>query len=72
MICGSIILIDYVELSRTFELIVGRLLYWADCVFERSVNQPLLPFAIIIVNAFEADVRDFLRCLIRTQIPTNK
>lgn len=37
-------------------MIICQLLDWADAVLERSVNQPILPYAIIIVNAFEPDV----------------
>ncbi|KAF8462152.1 acyl transferase/acyl hydrolase/lysophospholipase [Kalaharituber pfeilii] len=50
-------LICYVTRNlRTFEAIVERLIRWADGVFEHSVNQPLLPHAIVIVNAFEETV----------------
>ncbi|KAF8540174.1 hypothetical protein BDD12DRAFT_980545 [Trichophaea hybrida] len=38
---------------RTMEVVISRLIRWANAVFQTSVNQPLLPYAIIIVNALE-------------------
>ncbi|KAI5790575.1 hypothetical protein DFH27DRAFT_486168 [Peziza echinospora] len=38
---------------RTIEDIITRLLKWADTALERSVNQPLLPYAIVVINAHE-------------------
>jgi len=34
---------------------VGNLISWAEKAFDRSLNQPMLPYAIIVVNALEPD-----------------
>lgn len=38
---------------------IARLIRWADKVFQQSVNQPVLPYAVIVVNAMEVTVRKF-------------
>ncbi|KAA8902468.1 hypothetical protein FN846DRAFT_955469 [Sphaerosporella brunnea] len=38
---------------KTIESIISRLIQWADTVLEKSVNQPMLPYAIVIVNALD-------------------
>ncbi|KAI5782162.1 acyl transferase/acyl hydrolase/lysophospholipase [Pyronema domesticum] len=42
---------------RTMEVVIARLIRWAHAVFQTSVNQPLLPYAIIIINALEDKVQ---------------
>jgi hypothetical protein len=42
------------------EVVISRLIRWANAVFQTSVNQPLLPYAIIIVNALEDKVIQLL------------
>lgn len=34
---------------------MGNLISWAEKAFDRSLNQPMLPYAIIVVNALEPD-----------------
>jgi hypothetical protein len=43
-------------ITRTMEVVIARLIRWAHAVFQTSVNQPLLPYAIIIINALEDKV----------------
>ncbi|KAH8151876.1 uncharacterized protein LAJ45_03869 [Morchella importuna] len=38
---------------RTLENVISKLIRWADKVFQQSVNQPVLPYAVIVVNALE-------------------
>jgi hypothetical protein len=38
-------------------MVISRLIRWADTVFQTSVNQPMLPYAIIVVNALDDEVR---------------
>jgi hypothetical protein len=47
-------------LNSTMEVVISRLIRWANAVFQTSVNQPLLPYAIIIVNALEDKVIQFI------------
>ncbi|KAF8538719.1 acyl transferase/acyl hydrolase/lysophospholipase [Trichophaea hybrida] len=35
--------------------IMSQMLKWAETVLQKSVNQPMLPYAIIVVNALEAE-----------------
>ncbi|KAF8248857.1 FabD/lysophospholipase-like protein [Wilcoxina mikolae CBS 423.85] len=45
-----------VLVSRNFRAIqhhLEQLIKWADKVFQKSINQPILPYAIIVVNALE-------------------
>jgi len=49
------LIIDTSEYSKIENHIVD-LLTWADNVFERSLNQPMLPKAIIIVNGVDGKV----------------
>ncbi|KAF8242901.1 hypothetical protein K440DRAFT_563787 [Wilcoxina mikolae CBS 423.85] len=41
---------------QTLHKVISRLISWADTVFQTSVNQPMLPYAIIVVNALEDEV----------------
>ncbi|KAF8241567.1 hypothetical protein K440DRAFT_569550 [Wilcoxina mikolae CBS 423.85] len=41
---------------RTIETVIIRLIEWADRVLQTSVNQPMLPYAIIVINALETDL----------------
>lgn len=38
---------------RALESVISKLIRWADKVFQQSVNQPVLPYAVIVVNALE-------------------
>ena len=59
----SLFLLNSMHCTSTLEVIICQLLDWADAVLERSVNQPILPYAIIVVNAFESDVCESSCCL---------
>ncbi|KAF8244620.1 hypothetical protein K440DRAFT_488644, partial [Wilcoxina mikolae CBS 423.85] len=38
---------------RTIEVVMSRLIGWADQALQKSINQPMLPYAIIVINALE-------------------
>ncbi|KAF8243740.1 hypothetical protein K440DRAFT_663912 [Wilcoxina mikolae CBS 423.85] len=40
---------------RTIETIISQMLQWAETVLQKSVNQPMLPYAIIVINALDAE-----------------
>ncbi|EON62430.1 hypothetical protein W97_01652 [Coniosporium apollinis CBS 100218] len=42
--------------SKTFEAVLEKLLNWASASIEKSLNQPLLPHAIIALNATENSI----------------
>jgi hypothetical protein len=42
---------------RTIETVFAQLIKWADMVIQKSVNQPMLPFAIIVINGLKKEVR---------------
>jgi energy-coupling factor transporter ATP-binding protein EcfA2 len=44
------------EPNRVVEHVFERLINWANAAIETSVNQPLLPHAIIVLNATENDI----------------
>lgn len=50
--CGSF---DFLSkfCSRALDTQFSLLIRWADSAFQKSLNQPVLPFAIIAVNALE-------------------
>ncbi|KAA8903651.1 hypothetical protein FN846DRAFT_779968 [Sphaerosporella brunnea] len=49
----------YVERNmRIIETVFVRLIKWADGVMHKSVNQPMLPFAIIVNNGVKKEVSD--------------
>jgi hypothetical protein len=43
---------------RTIETVFAQLIKWADMVIQKSVNQPMLPFAIIVINGLKKEVCD--------------
>jgi len=47
---------DISERTSKIENHIIDLLTWADNVFEKSLNQPILPNAIIVVNGVESRV----------------
>ena len=46
---------------RQLELEIERLIGWAATAIEKSTNQPMLPYAIIVINA--VDIRTDAKCL---------
>jgi hypothetical protein len=42
--------------------VFAQLIKWADMVIQKSVNQPMLPFAIIVINGLKKEVRGPHQC----------
>jgi hypothetical protein len=45
---------------RAIELVVKQLIEWAAAALETTCNQPILPYAIIVLNASEHDINPLL------------
>ena len=50
----SDVIVFVVKNARVIEEVVTQLVIWADAVIETASNQPVLPRAIIVLNAFES------------------
>jgi hypothetical protein len=48
------------EYYRVIEPVIEQLIEWAAAALETTCNQPILPYAIIILNASESDIDPML------------
>lgn len=49
----SDVIVFVVKNARMIEGVIEQLIIWADAVIESASNQPVLPHAIIVLNAFD-------------------